>query len=208
MLGELPEEKRLEMESKFSEFKDEMKLLELVGRTLYQAILQEEDLSIQILNHKKLIEKYGIITDKCSDFILKNEEYQTNSLGAFNLQKFRVLVEESYNSVINTTNNLNLLTTKWDIKVHEEQLQKLYEKMESHDKNILNIMGAFLAIFSLIGVNFSFFSNFKSVYVCEWISLIVVVNLSLVIAIMVIFWCIKWLFMNNGSESKKENKLN
>lgn len=62
---------------------------------------------------------------------------------------------------------------------------------------MLNIMGAFLALFSLIGVNFSFFSQFKSDKVWEWVILTIVVNASLVSAIVVIFICIKLLFAND-----------
>ena len=58
-------------------------------------------------------------------------------------------------------------------------------------------MGAFLALFSLIGVNFSFFLQFKSYKVWEWFILTIVVNASLVSAIVVIFICIKLLFAND-----------
>ena len=67
------------------------------------------------------------------------------------------------------------------------------KKVEAHDKNVLNMMGIFLAIFSLIGINISFFTGSlgKNLEICEFLKYLVGVNLILVIAIMTVFEMIK-----------------
>ena len=84
------------------------------------------------------------------------------------------------------------------INKQQEEIKIQTRRIEDHDRNMLNIMGVFLAIFSLIGVNFSFFSNFTGGRLRTWIFLIGAVNLSLIIAIFAIFACIKWLFWNRN----------
>ena len=75
----------------------------------------------------------------------------------------------------------------------EKKFKKMNKKVEAHDKNVLNMMGIFLAIFSLIGINISFFTGSlgKNLEICEFLKYLVGVNLILVIAIMTVFEMIK-----------------
>ena len=75
----------------------------------------------------------------------------------------------------------------------EKKFKKMNKKVEAHDKNVLNMMGIFLAIFSLIGINISFFTGSlgKNLEICEFLKYLVGVNLIVVIAIMTVFEMIK-----------------
>lgn len=77
------------------------------------------------------------------------------------------------------------------IEKQGEELKKNTKKINDHDKRILEMMGIFLSIFSLIGVNLSFFSNVKDISVWNILLLVIVINLSLSDAIKVIFSIIR-----------------
>ena len=77
------------------------------------------------------------------------------------------------------------------IKTQYSKLENLIEEQKEHDKKILEIMGIFLSIFSLIGVNLSFFSNVKDISIWNILLLVIVINLSLSDAIKVIFSIIR-----------------
>ena len=133
--------------------------------------------------------------EKCDEFseivepIAKtNREYAVDF--NFAKQEFEILK-------LRTNGNANLFIMNKNISDHDKKMKEQTKKIEEHDKNILNIMGIFLAIFSLIGVNFSFFSKFDSVNVNEWIYLTIAINISLVLAIKFIFSSIKHLFIND-----------
>ncbi len=83
------------------------------------------------------------------------------------------------------------------ISTQQEELKKQRNELKEHDKNILNMMGIFLAIFSLIGINISFFastfsnSSGKPIEVCEFLKYLLGVNVILVLAIMTVFELIR-----------------
>ena len=77
------------------------------------------------------------------------------------------------------------------IEKQDEELKKNKKKIDDHDKRILEMMGIFLSIFSLIGVNLSFFSKVKDISVWNILLLVIVINLSLSDAIKVIFSIIR-----------------
>lgn len=77
------------------------------------------------------------------------------------------------------------------IEKQDEELKKNKKKIDDHDKRILEMMGIFLSIFSLIGVNLSFFSNVKDISVWNILLLVIVINLSLSDAIKVLFSIIR-----------------
>ncbi len=77
------------------------------------------------------------------------------------------------------------------IKAQYSKLEILIKEQKQYDKKILEIMGIFLAVFSLIGVNLSFFSNLKEMSIWEIILLIVVINVILSDTIKVIFSIIR-----------------
>ncbi|WP_374140908.1 hypothetical protein [Leptotrichia hongkongensis] len=77
------------------------------------------------------------------------------------------------------------------IEKQDEELKKNKKKIDDHDKRILEMMGIFLSIFSLIGVNLSFFSKIKDVSVWNILLLVIVINVSLSETIKVIFSVIR-----------------
>ena len=92
--------------------------------------------------------------------------------------------------------NLKIQSDKLDEneKTIQEQNKKLEDntdKINNHDKRILEIMGIFLSIFSIIGVNLSFFSNIKDVSIWNILLLVIVINVSLSETIKVIFSIIR-----------------
>lgn len=87
----------------------------------------------------------------------------------------------------NQTNFHNTGKIDKAIKTQYSKLENLIEEQKEHDKKILEIMGIFLSIFSIIGVNLSFFSKFESLHWTHWIILILVINITLVQTIKVIF---------------------
>lgn len=91
----------------------------------------------------------------------------------------------------NQTNFHNTTKLNSFAKTQHSKVEKLIEEQKEHDKKILEIMGIFLSIFSLIGVNLSFFSNIKDISVWNILLLVIVINVSLSDAIKVIFSIIR-----------------
>ena len=91
----------------------------------------------------------------------------------------------------NQTNFHNTTKLSSFAKIQHSKVENLIEDQKEHDKKILEIMGVFLSIFSLIGVNLSFFSNIKDVSVWNILLLVIVINVSLSEAIKVIFSVIR-----------------
>ena len=91
----------------------------------------------------------------------------------------------------NQTNFHNTTKLSSFAKIQHSKVEKLIEEQKEHDKKILEIMGIFLSIFSLIGVNLSFFSNIKDISVWNILLLVIVINVSLSETIKVIFSIIR-----------------
>ena len=117
------------------------------------------------------------------------------------LQKFKFLRNEiQFNyyqcfaertKIENQTNFHNTAKLSSFAEIQHSKVENLIEDQKEHDKKILEIMGVFLSIFSLIGVNLSFFSNIKDVSVWNILLLVIVINVSLSKAIKVIFSVIR-----------------
>ncbi len=101
--------------------------------------------------------------------------------------------------ILDLMNDIDKDSIDIKVKITIEEIKDMQSELkieiEKHDRNMLNIMGTFLAIFSLIGVNFSFFQHFDNISVTKWILLIIVVNASLMSTIIGIFICIRILFV-------------
>ena len=91
----------------------------------------------------------------------------------------------------NEIHSFNMMKAYQNILSQKKELKKLIKDGEERDKKILEMMGIFLSIFSLIGVNLSFFSNIKDVSVWNILLLVIVINVSLSEAIKVIFSVIR-----------------
>ncbi len=105
--------------------------------------------------------------------------------------------------ILDLMNDIDKDSIDIKVKITIEEIKDMQSELkieiEKHDRNMLNIMGTFLAIFSLIGVNFSFFQHFDNISVTKWILLIIVVNASLMSTIIGIFICIRILFLKDFS---------
>ena len=91
----------------------------------------------------------------------------------------------------NEIHSFNMMKAYQNILSQKKELKKLIKDGEERDKKILEMMGIFLSIFSLIGVNLSFFSNIKDIDIWNILLLIVVINVLLSDAIKVIFSIIR-----------------
>ena len=61
----------------------------------------------------------------------------------------------------NEIHSFNMMKAYQNILSQKKELKKLIKDGEERDKKILEMMGIFLSIFSLIGVNLSFFQTLK-----------------------------------------------
>ena len=91
----------------------------------------------------------------------------------------------------NEIHNFNMTKAYQNILSQKKELKKLIKDGEERDKKILEIMGIFLSIFSIIGVNLSFFSNIKDANIWNILLLVIVINVSLSETIKVIFSIIR-----------------
>lgn len=104
----------------------------------------------------------------------------------------QILQELSMNSLFAHNNYFRYLMAD-----NMSEMYKIKRELKDHDKNILNMMGIFLAIFSLIGINISFFtstfsnSSGKSIEICEFLKYLLGVNVILVLSITLVFELIK-----------------
>ena len=129
----------------------------------------------------------------------------SRNLNIIEIEKLKSHVFAVFSSLIE---KINTLETRIQILEGVKEIEKLKAEIKDHDRNTLNIMGIFLSIFSLIGVNLSFFTNFESNSIISWIFLIIVVNLTLLFVVITLLLCIKFLFMKDFSEIKNFFKSN
>ena len=131
----------------------------------------------------------------------------TNYLNSENNEKIEILQEFKFlrneiqfnyyhcfaerTKIENQTNFHNTAKLSSLAKNQHLKMENLIKEQKEYDKKILEIMGVFLSIFSLIGVNLSFFSNIKDVSVRNILLLVIVINVSLSEAIKVIFSVIR-----------------
>ena len=131
----------------------------------------------------------------------------TNYLNSENNEKIEILQEFKFlrneiqfnyyqcfaerTKIENQTNFHNTAKLSSLAKNQQLKMENLIKEQKEYDKKILEIMGVFLSIFSLIGVNLSFFSNIKDVSVWNILLLVIVINVSLSEAIKVIFSVIR-----------------
>ena len=84
--------------------------------------------------------------------------------------------------------------------------QKLINEQKEHDVKIIEIMGIFVSIVSLIMTNLSFFSNYKSSNILAWIILILVVNITIIGGIIILILMIKFINSNVLDKNKSYDK--
>ena len=92
-------------------------------------------------------------------------------------------------------------------EISKSEVEKMKNELKYHDKNILNIMGVFLAIFSLIGINTGIFgSSNKHMTANEIITIVIVVNLSLVFSMGALFTYINFIFDRKNQNNQQNQK--
>ncbi|WP_295724601.1 hypothetical protein [uncultured Leptotrichia sp.] len=136
----------------------------------------------------KLIEemnKYMNETKKRENIIQELKELRIDCI----MMYIQSLQEKT--KIDNEIHSFNMMKAYQNILSHKKELKKLIKDGEERDKKILEMMGIFLSIFSLIGVNLSFFSNIKDIDIWNILLLIVVINVLLSDAIKVIFSIIR-----------------
>lgn len=136
----------------------------------------------------KLIEemnKYMNETKKRENIIQELKELRIDCIMVY----IQSLQEKT--KIDNEIHSFNMMKAYQNILSQKKELKKLIKDGEERDKKILEMMGIFLSIFSLIGVNLSFFSNIKDIDIWNILLLIVVINVLLSDAIKVIFSIIR-----------------
>ncbi|WP_435308554.1 hypothetical protein [Sebaldella termitidis] len=134
--------------------------------------------------------------------IYSEDESKITELSKYDLNEDLLMLESDLAQEIETLNfwirvkssqrQIEILLDKFSKDIEEQK-----KELKEHDKNILNMMGIFLAIFSLIGINVSFFastfsnSSGKPIEVCEFLKYLLGVNVILVLAIMTVFELIR-----------------
>ena len=136
----------------------------------------------------KLIEemnKYMNETKKRENIIQELKELRIDCIMVY----IQSLQEKT--KIDNEIHSFNMMKAYQNILSQKKELKKLIKDGEERNKKILEMMGIFLSIFSLIGVNLSFFSNIKDIDIWNILLLIVVINVLLSDAIKVIFSIIR-----------------
>ena len=151
---------------------------------------------------KKLKESNKSEKEKLEEYKLIVEEYEKLEERVINAVKKRIIEgneEFSRYGTIRDQVYMNSLRAqafymKLIIKEHEEKMEGQNQILKEHDKNILNIMGIFLAIFSLIGFNISFLPEIPD-YFGGWqiIGFAALINIIIVISISCLFLLINYI---------------
>lgn len=159
-----------------------------------------EEIQKSLHETRKIYMKQGeLFYDLLHD--VTNYLYSENNEKIEILQEFKFLRNEiQFNyyqcfaertKIENQTNFHNTAKLSSLAKNQHLKMENLIKEQKEYDKKILEIMGVFLSIFSLIGVNLSFFSNIKDVSVRNILLLVIVINVSLSEAIKAIFSVIR-----------------
>ena len=101
---------------------------------------------------------------------------------------------------------VNVQSSKAYLSELEEMSRKYNENQENikeYQNKILEIMGIFLSIFSLIGINISFFHNVGNIGILEIVFLAIMINLILVTSIKTIFDLIDKKIKNENQKGTK-----
>ena len=131
---------------------------------------------------------------------------------SFKIYSKRVLeeVEDKINDILrkdilNAKEELQDLKKKYNSELEEmsRKYNENQEKIKEYQNKILEIMGIFLSIFSLIGINISFFHNVGNIGILEIVFLAIMINLILVTSIKTIFDLIDKKIKNENQKGTK-----
>ena len=148
------------------------------------------ELSVEVKRLQSLSrEIYG----KCEEF--KEEGVTFAITKEIHANSYNFVVQRLEILKLRTNSNANLFITESKINHHEKIMEEQKRKIEYHDRNMLNIMGILLAIFSLVGINMGTFGAIKEeTSIKEIITLVIIINLSLSFSMGMLFLYIKLIF--------------
>jgi len=167
----------------------------------------------EVETYKDFQEKYEKFIDKIRDFkiiysIILNFKLEANIL----FHKIDII----FSDILKMERKFLVLETQ-DLKNNYKELvletqdlknsyQKLINEQKEHDVKIIEIMGIFVSIVSLIMTNLSFFSNYESSNILAWIILILVVNITIIGGIIILILMIKFINSNVLDKNKSYDK--
>ena len=168
------DEHYLENEEKLLEWNKEIRDLEKKGAKIYK----EKILEFRVLWVDTMIKKFEI--KRIFDENIINE----------NLNRIRGTFENTSGEFKKHKKEME----KYDrqIKEYEEKYKEHDDKIKDHDRNILTMMGIFLAIFSFIGANASIIPKLSSEFTAiGFVSMVSLINGIILLIVMTLFFLIR-----------------
>ena len=129
----------------FNDYVNELKNQET--SILNELDLENTEIKDCILKLRILGDAVNELDGKFNIFYEENKEIIRREI----LSDYNIVRQEIINLDSRISINYNTFVTMEKIREQQEKLEIQTERVENHDRNMLNIMGAFLALFSLIG---------------------------------------------------------
>lgn len=179
-----------------------MEILKEKRDKIHQMILKfYNDVLSHDLFYFSTINIFSDMYESYSDFLKKYGKQTKQIKELYSI--YRMIVED-YKNEINENTAILLLNDRIsdlerdliikELKIKQEKIENLEEKYKNFlkekkedEKKLLNTMAMFLGIFSLIGINLSFFNSGKNSNIIEIIFLIIIINITLSDTIKLIF---------------------
>ncbi len=141
---------------------------------------------------KNKLNEYAEIYKENRIIVSKLEILSKKTICNIEIQKIKSYIFMFFSSMIE---KINTFESRIQIIEGIKDIENLKAEMKDHDRNMLNIMGILLAIFSLVGINMGMFGAIKAeTSVNEIITLVLVVNISLVFSMGALFTYIDHIF--------------
>ena len=178
----------MEIEEKIQEFNEHIKFLKEEEAILREMEIGRED---RISRLRELAIEARELEEEFFDYYAQNKINIVNDF----LFEYNLVKQEIVYIVSRITSNYNSYYIMEKINKQQEEMELQTRRIEDHDRNMLNIMGILLAIFSLVGINTGIFGVIKEgTSIKEIITLVIVINLSLSFSMGVLFLYIKLIF--------------
>ena len=179
-----------------------MEILKEKKDKIHQMILKfYNDVLSHDLFYFSTINIFSDMYESYSDFLKKYGKQTKQIKELYSIYK---MIVEDYKNEINENTAILLLNDRIsnlerdliikELKIKQEKIENLEEKYKNFlkekkedEKKLLNTMAMFLGIFSLIGINLSFFNSGKNSNIIEMIFLIIIINITLSDTIKLIF---------------------
>lgn len=149
---------------------------------------------------RKLIEFKELISKE----VLKNKEAKILSSRALLREELEIFCVDLWEELLEMEKDIMVISeinvkkySESEINILQEEIKKLKSDIKKYERDIMGTMGIFLAIFSLLGINVSFFastfsnSEGKPVEVCEFLMYLLGINIIVILAIAAVFGILK-----------------